>query len=112
MPQQTQKRTESDGPFLFHDLILVQYDIYMDQLRQVVEHFSNDPLARILTRCLRSNEPLKGIDRSAVRERVPPHVYETRNDFKTCGCCGRIYWKGTHWVASTKQVMRIFGIQE
>ena len=112
MPQQTQKRTESDGPFLFHDLILVQYDIYMDQLRQVVEHFSNDPLARILTRCLRSNDPLKGIDRSAVRERVPPHVYETRNDFKTCGCCGRIYWRGTHRIVAMKQVMEIFGIQE
>ena len=91
---------------------LVACDSYKDQLRQVVEHFSIDPLARILTRCLRCNEPLKGIGRSAARERVPPYVYETQNDFKTCGCCGRIYWKGTHRVVAMKQVMKIFGIQE
>jgi len=91
---------------------LVQCDGYKDQLRQVVERFSIDPLGRIFTRCLRCNEPLKGIDRSAVRERVTPYVYETQNDFKTCGCCGRIYWKGTHRVVAMKQVMRIFGIQE
>ena len=91
---------------------LVQYDGYKDQLRQVVERFSIDPLGRIFTRCLRCNEPLKGIDRSAVRERVTPYVYETQNDFKTCGCCGRIYWKGTHRVVAMKQVMKIFGIQE
>jgi len=91
---------------------LVQYDGYKDQLRQVVERFSIDPLGRIFTRCLRCNEPLKGIERSAVRERVTPYVYETQNDFKTCGCCGRIYWKGTHRVVAMKQVMKIFGIQE
>jgi uncharacterized protein with PIN domain len=90
---------------------LVQCDSYKDQLRQVVERFSIDPLGRILTRCLRCNESLKGIDRSAVRERVPLYVYETQNDFKTCGCCGRIYWKGTHRVVAMKQVMKIFGIQ-
>ena len=91
---------------------LVQCDNYKDQLRQVVERFPIDPLGRILTRCLRCNEPLKDIGRSAVRERVPPYVYETQNDFRTCGCCGRIYWRGTHRVEAMKQVMKIFGIQE
>jgi len=91
---------------------LVTCDSYKDQLRQVVEHFSIDPLARIHTRCLRCNELLKGICRSAARERVPPYVYETQDDFKTCGCCGRIYWRGTHRAVALKQVMRIFGIRE
>jgi len=91
---------------------LVQGDNYKDQLRQVVERFSIDPLGRILTRCLQCNELLKDIGRSAVRERVPPYVYETQTDFRTCGCCGRIYWRGTHRDEAMKHVMKIFGIQE
>jgi uncharacterized protein with PIN domain len=85
---------------------------YRDQLRQVATRFSIEPLGRILTRCLRCNEPLSGIDKSAVRERVPPYVYETQHDFKTCGRCGRIYWRGTHRDEAVKQVMTIFGVHE
>ncbi len=75
---------------------LVRGDGYRDQLRQVVRRFSIDPSARVLTRCLRCNVPLESIDRSEVRGKVPPFVYETQRDFKTCGLCGRIYWRGTH----------------
>ncbi|MGE5285412.1 MAG: Mut7-C RNAse domain-containing protein [Actinomycetota bacterium] len=90
----------------------VRGDGYRDQLRQVATRFSIEPLGRILTRCLRCNEPLSGIDKSAVRERVPPYVYETQHDFKTCDRCGRIYWRGTHRDEAVKQVMAIFGVHE
>lgn len=85
------RRRKARGNHLF-----VRGDSYKDQLRQVVEHFSIDPFARILTRCLRCNEPLTGIDRSEARDKVPPFVYETQRDFRSCGGCGRVYWRGTH----------------
>jgi len=75
---------------------LVRGDGYREQLRQVVERFSIDPFARILTRCLRCNLPLERIDPTEARRRVPPFVYETQREFRGCGRCGRIYWRGTH----------------
>ena len=74
----------------------VKGDGYKDQLRQVVERFSIDPFARILTRCLRCNVPLETIDLSEARDKVPPFVYETQREFRGCRLCGRVYWRGTH----------------
>jgi uncharacterized protein with PIN domain len=104
--QLIRRRKARDNHFLIQD------DRYQDQLRQVAKRFSIDPLARFLTRCLRCNEPLRGIDRSAVRERVPPYVYETQHDFKSCGCCGRVYWKGSHRDEAMKQMMKMIGSRE
>jgi uncharacterized protein with PIN domain len=87
----------------------VKGDCCKDQLRQVVDRFSIDPLGRVLTRCLRCNRLLEDVDRSAVRDRVPSYVYETQHDFKTCGSCGRIYWRGTHRDEALKRLREIIG---
>jgi hypothetical protein len=91
---------------------LVRGNDFRDQLRQVAERFSIVPLGRIMTRCLRCNETLNAIDRSEVRERVPPYVFETVRDFKTCGRCGRVYWNGTHRDKALTEVREIFGLRE
>jgi hypothetical protein len=90
----------------------VRGDGFRDQLRQVAERFSIVPFGRILTRCLRCNETLMVIDRSEVRGRVPPYVFETQRDFRTCGRCGRVYWRGTHRDKALTQVIEIFGVQK
>jgi hypothetical protein len=90
----------------------VRGDGFRDQLRQVAERFSIVPFGRILTRCLRCNETLMVIDRSEVRDRVPPYVFETQRDFRTCGRCGRVYWRGTHRDKALTQVIEIFGVQK
>jgi uncharacterized protein with PIN domain len=87
----------------------VRGDGYRDQLRQVAERFSIAPFSRFMTRCLRCNEPLAAIDRSEVRERVPSYVFHTQYDFKKCGRCGRIYWKGTHRDNALAEMREIFG---
>jgi uncharacterized protein with PIN domain len=85
---------------------------YRDQLRQVADRFSIVPFDRIMTRCLRCNETLKVVDPSEVRERVPPYVFESQRDFKTCDRCRRVYWKGTHRNKALTEVREIFGLQE
>jgi len=90
----------------------VRGDGFQDQLRQVAERFSIVPFGRIMTRCLRCNETLMVIDRSEVRDRVPPYVFETQRDFRTCGRCGRVYWRGTHRDKALTQVIEIFGGQK
>jgi len=101
------RRREARGNHFF-----VRGNDYRDQLRQVAEHFSIVPSGRILTRCLRCNETLEAIDRSAVRDRVPPYVFETQPDFRTCSRCGRVYWRGTHHDKALAEVREIFRLQE
>jgi hypothetical protein len=90
----------------------VRGDGYRDQLRQVAERFSIEPSGRTLTRCLRCNETLGAIDRSAVRDRVPPYVFETQPNFWTCNRCGRVYWRGTHHDKSLAEIRKIFRLQD
>jgi hypothetical protein len=87
----------------------VRSDSYKDQLRQVVQRYSIDPSARILTRCLRCNGLLADVDKAAVQGKVPPYVYETQSAFVTCARCGRIYWRATHRDQMVKQVRAILG---
>jgi uncharacterized protein with PIN domain len=87
----------------------VRGDDYKDQLRQVAKRYSIDPYARILTRCLRCNDPLESVDKASVREKVPPYVFDTQNAFEACARCGRIYWKATHRDEMMKQIRAILG---
>ena len=75
----------------------VRGDSYRDQLRQLVAHFRIDPSEGLFTRCVRCNEPLTEVHKPRVAGKVPPHVYQTQESFGFCACCGRIYWKATHW---------------
>ena len=84
-------------------------DHWRDQLRQVVTAFGIDPFRRFLTRCLECNEPLRDVARVEVADRVPPYVHDTRELFRECPACGRLYWGGTHrerMVAELEKLLR------
>ena len=77
--------------------ILIASDDVAEQVRQVLEALRVQPdPGRRLGRCLRCNQPLRGIDPEEARGRVPPWVARTQEEFRTCPECGRIYWPGTH----------------
>ncbi|GBD99210.1 hypothetical protein BMS3Abin07_01244 [bacterium BMS3Abin07] len=80
---------------------------YRDQLRQVVRELPVDPFAGILTRCLICNEGLTPVDKTSVRDKVPPYVFKTQDTFETCPSCGRIYWGATHKEQMLKQLKDI-----
>ena len=67
------------------------------QLRQVVTEAPIDlSQADPLSRCTACNEPLRTVEKEAVRDRIPPYVYATQETFSLCPGCARIYWQGTH----------------
>ena len=49
------------------------------------------------SRCPLCNTPLEKIDKSRVKGRVPPRVYEAYEEFWICPRCGQVYWQGGHW---------------
>ena len=90
--------------------LLVASDEVGAQLRQVLGQLAivPDP-ARLLSRCLRCNLPLVALDAELARERVPPYVASTRERFRECPRCGRVYWSATH-VERMRERLAAFGV--
>ncbi len=63
------------------------------------------------SRCPICNVPLRRISKGKARERVPPYVYQTQEEFYECPSCGRTYWAGTHW-QNVRDMWRQLGWEE
>ncbi len=79
-------------------LVLIRADRREDQLRQLITELkltlSRD---RLFTRCTECNVPIVPVtDREAVRDLVPPYVFETQTLFTCCPGCRKVFWQGTH----------------
>jgi uncharacterized protein with PIN domain len=48
-------------------------------------------------RCMACGGELEARAKEAVAERIPPRTARWKDDYWTCLCCGRLFWKGTHW---------------
>ncbi len=76
--------------------VFINHDRLNDQLRQVLNTFTIEPVPAPLTRCSCCNEPLTPLPRQEARDRVPHYVYDRYDKFLHCAKCGRTYWRGTH----------------
>jgi len=83
--------------------LLIQSQDVEAQVRQVLEDFNLTP-ANAFSRCPVCNIPLEPLDRTAARDRVPPYVHATQDQFHCCTQCGRVYWRGTHWANMQAQL--------
>lgn len=78
------------------DSLLIESDDFREQICQALRHFDLN-LDSSFSRCSVCNSPLQRVAKGAVRERVPPYVFQTQERFSLCPRCGKIYWQGTHW---------------
>jgi uncharacterized protein with PIN domain len=77
--------------------LLIRSEVVDEQVRQVLEELGIRPdPGRLLGRCLRCNVATEPIPAEEARNRVPPWIARTQEEFRTCPACGRIYWPGTH----------------
>ena len=81
------------------------YDDYPKaQLSQVVSALNLDYQFRPFSLCLECNERLVERGRDEVRDLVPPYVFKTQSQYMQCPLCHRVYWRGTHWQAMSKEL--------
>lgn len=66
------------------------------QLAEVLERFDLHRAVKPFRRCLRCNEELRALDRTAAAGRVPPGIWGRYPAFRACPRCGRVFWTGTH----------------
>ncbi len=78
------------------DTLLIRSDTLEDQLRQVIDEFGLSQ-SKVFSRCPTCNAPLRQVSKSAVKDRVPPYVFENHESFQACPECEKVYWRGSHW---------------
>ncbi|NQT82521.1 Mut7-C RNAse domain-containing protein [bacterium] len=77
--------------------IFVESDNWIDQLKQVIAQLKLKLTPdNLFSRCLLCNSALEPIPKADVKERVPPFVFQTQEEFVHCPSCDKIYWQGTH----------------
>ncbi len=82
------------------------------QMRQLMDTLDLKRQLRPFTLCLECNQLLVERSQEEVKDRIPPHVYKTRNRYMECPACHRIYWQGTHWEAMVKKLKKFSDFSE
>jgi uncharacterized protein len=77
------------------------------QLEEVIEALSLRRAIQPFTRCMSCNAKLRPLPRAAVKDRVPAAVFKRFRRFVRCAGCGRIYWRGTHFLRLEHLVGRV-----
>lgn len=86
--------------------VLIQSDEPERQMQQVINSLKLDVQFQPFSLCLECNQPLVESSREQVKDRVPPYVFRTQGQYMECPACRRIYWRGTHWQAMSRQLER------
>ena len=86
--------------------LLIDSENLEEQLRQVVETYQLNAL-RGFSRCIECNVFLADVAREELRQRVPPYVFQTQEEFMECPSCQKLYWRGTHWYNMLKELARV-----
>jgi uncharacterized protein with PIN domain len=92
--------------------LLIRSEVVDEQVRQVLEELGIRPdPGRLLGRCLRCNVATEPISAEEARNRVPPWIARTQDEYRVCPACGRIYWPGTH-VERMKRRLERMGVAQ
>ncbi len=82
------------------------------QMEQLIDTLKLECKSKPFTICLECNEPLVERSKAEIKDRVPPYVFQTQNQYMECPICHRIYWRGTHWTAMTDTLKKFIDCLE
>lgn len=93
----------------FDGCLVVESEGTLEALREVVDELGIEGPRPLFARCLECNAYLVEAGPEAIARRVPPHVRRTRERFRACPDCGRVYWEGSHTERMRRRVRRALG---
>ncbi len=76
--------------------LLIKDEKLKNQLEQVKTDL-NLSLRPNLIRCIECNRKLIKVEKKKIKNKVPPYVYKTQQNFLYCKNCDKYYWRGTHY---------------
>lgn len=74
----------------------IKFDGLKEQLLQIKNEFNIKDLSGRFRRCSVCNKLLEEADREFVKKLVPPYILQTKDEFRYCSNCRKVYWKGSH----------------
>jgi hypothetical protein len=89
--------------------IFIRPDHVFEQMKEVISLLGLS-LKDIqpFSRCIRCNGAIERVDKKEVIDKVPDYVWETRNSFRVCVGCKRIYWPGSHTLRADGIIKKLF----
>ena len=76
----------------------------MEQIKDVIQHFSLQHSFDPFTRCLYCNEILQKTEKKEVETQLLPKTKNDFSEFWKCPSCKKIYWKGSHYERMMKMI--------
>jgi uncharacterized protein with PIN domain len=83
--------------------MFIASDQLEEQLRQVWKAFSLKP-DQDMARCTVCNGELEPLVEEDAKDKVPEGVFLMNREFFHCRSCGKVYWRGTHWLNIMKRL--------
>ena len=77
------------------------------QIAEIMSRFHLAAAIRPFTRCMACNGALEPISKEQARHLVPGRSIELYDEFHRCEQCGRIYWKGSHYVRMRRWIQEL-----
>jgi hypothetical protein len=91
------------------DVLELDAEDPLQQLREVAAHFPLDWRARAFSRCSRCNALVASIAPDESAQSIPKGVLAQRLAFTRCPECGRTYWEGSHTERMRRVLARALG---
>jgi uncharacterized protein with PIN domain len=79
------------------------------QLAYLVEQLQLCAEMAPFSRCIVCNGCLAAAAPESIRTAVPPGVWVSHRSYWRCRECARVYWKGSHWAAMSRQIAGLCG---
>jgi hypothetical protein len=90
-------------------IVLVRSNRFVNKFRKIIKKLdiklNKD---RLFSRCLLCNTPVKRVDKSAIKDRLPEKVKNHFDNYRTCPNCSKIYWRGGHTERMLSRVKKLF----
>ena len=79
----------------------------MEQVLEVLRRFDLASHINPFVRCLHCNGMLRPVAKETIEHRLEAQTNRYYEEFALCSICDRVYWKGSHHAAMTRQVQSI-----
>jgi uncharacterized protein len=75
-----------------------------EQLEQVIKRFDMNRLLNPFTRCLDCNGLIENVSKEEILSKIEPGTSLYYDEFRRCIVCGKIFWKGSHYLKMKKNI--------
>lgn len=77
------------------------------QLEELIKRFDLYDLLAKAQRCTGCNGELRVVPKAEVVDRVLPSTLQYYDEFRLCGTCGKVYWRGSHYEQMDAFIARV-----